>query len=85
MHSSSRSVPDQSPLSSADSKSGTSHHPQKASTSLTVPWLSRKLHEDWALLSSGPAAALQPPPGYSTNHEDGLLYPPMGSKQSYKA
>ena len=67
------------------SKSGTHHHPQEANTSLTIPWLSRQLHEDLALLSSGPVAALPTTPGYSTNHEDEIPYPPVGSKQMYKA
>ena len=52
MLSCSRSVPTQSPLSCADSKSGTHRHPQEANTSLTIPWLTRQLHEDLALLSS---------------------------------
>ena len=83
MISSSRLVPTQTPLSCADSKSGTHRHPQEANTSLTIPWLSRQLHEDLALLSSGPVAALPTTPGYSTNHEDGIPYPPGVSQQIY--
>lgn len=79
------SVLAQTALSCADRKSGTHRHPQEASISLTIPWLSRQLQEDLALLSSGPVAALPTIPGYSTNHEDGIPYPPMGSKQMYKA
>ena len=85
MISSSRLVPTQTPLSCADSKSGTHRHPQEANTSLTTPWLSRQLHEDLALLSSGPVAALPTTPGYSTNHEDGIPYHPVDSKQMYNA
>ena len=85
MLSCSRSVSTQTSLSCADSKSGTHRHPQEANTSLTIPWLSRQLHEDSALLSLGLLAALPTTPGYSTNHEDEIPYPPGVSKQMYNA